>query len=374
MKLFKFFSVAVVLLLTSVNLFAQETANTELRIKEEGRVEFKRHWWMQVQAGASHTVGETSYFDLVSPAAALNVGYQFSPALGVRVGASGWEGRGSWVSPRIDYKFSFVQANADFVVNLSNLICGWKHNRFFNGYGFIGVGLNHGFDNDEAVAIAAKGHNLEYLWRDSKNLVVGRAGLGADMRINDYVAVNVEVNANMLSDHFNSKKAGNPDWHYNALIGLKINLGRNHKVIPPVYYEPEPAPAPVKQEPAPAPVKEEPKKEVVKVEPMIRNIFFNINSAQIKGTEQEKVEQLIAYMKQNPNAQVKITGYADKGTGNANINKRISQKRADSVAKALKEAGIPADNIITDAKGDTEQPFSVNDQNRVSICVVNVEN
>ena len=34
---------------------------------------------MQVQAGAAHTVGEAKFFDLISPAAAVNIGYQFAP-------------------------------------------------------------------------------------------------------------------------------------------------------------------------------------------------------------------------------------------------------------------------------------------------------
>ena len=33
----------------------------ERQIKEEGRTEFKRHWFMQVQVGAAHTVGEAKY-------------------------------------------------------------------------------------------------------------------------------------------------------------------------------------------------------------------------------------------------------------------------------------------------------------------------
>lgn len=366
------------MLTTSVGLFSQETDTAELRIKEEGRVEYARHWWMQVQGGAAHTVGEASFGDLISPAAALNVGYQFSPVFGVRIGASGWEARGSWVTPRSNYKYSFVQGNAEAVLNLTNLLCGWNPKRFFNGYGFVGVGFNHAFDNDEAVAIADRGYNLEYLWHDSKNFVVGRAGLGVDLRLSDYVSVGAEVNANMLSDHFNSKKAGNVDWHFNALVGLKIKFGRGYKAIPPVYYEPEPqpepAPAPV-VEPTPAPVKEEPKEDVaeVVVEPLVRDIFFTINSAKIRGVEQEKVAQLIAYMNQNPDAQVSITGYADKATGNATINMRISQKRAQAVATALQEAGISAARIIVDAKGDTEQPFAEIEQNRVSICIAKVE-
>lgn len=42
----------------------------------------------------------------------------------------------------------------------------------------------------------------------------------------------------------------------------------------------------------------------------------------------------------------------------------------EAVAKALKEAGISQERIIVDYKGDTVQPFSSPEQNRVSICVV----
>ena len=49
---------ALVLGLSAIATFAQ-TGNTETRqIKEEGKTVFNPHWFMQVQAGASHTVGE----------------------------------------------------------------------------------------------------------------------------------------------------------------------------------------------------------------------------------------------------------------------------------------------------------------------------
>lgn len=376
MKSYKILSVTAIILLFSVNSFSQNTDNTELKIKEPEREEFSRHWLMQVQAGVAHTVGEVSFGDLISPSVALNLGYQFSPSLGIRVGASGWEARGSWVAPRINYNYSFVQGNADAVLNFTNLLCGWKPNRFFNGYGFIGVGFNHAFDNDEAVSIAKNGYNLEYLWNESKNLVVGRAGLGADLRLNDYVSVGLEVNANILSDHFNSKKADNVDWHFNALIGVKVKFGRGYKTIPPIYYEPEPESEP---EPEPKPVvepvpeKKEPKEIVrIEIEPMQYDVFFSINSAKIRVSEQEKVEQLVAFMKQHSDAKVQITGYADKATGNAVVNMRISQKRAQAVANALQDAGISVERITTDAKGDTVQPYNGIEQNRVSICIAEI--
>lgn len=105
------------------------------------------------------------------------------------------------------------------------------------------------------------------------------------------------------------------------------------------------------------------------VKPMTQDIFFRINSSTISAEEQKKVDELIEYLKENPEAKVTVTGYADKKTGSAAYNMKISKARAYSVADALSRAGIPAQRIITEAKGDTEQPFDVNAQNRVAIAI-----
>ena len=245
----------------------------ERQIKEEGRTEFKRHWFMQVQVGAAHTVGEAKFTDLISPAAAVNVGYQFAPAWGARVGVSGWQAKGSWVAPRQDYQYKYLQGNVDIVSDLSTLFCGFNPKRVLNGYVFAGVGLNRGFDNDEAVAIDAAGYKMDYLWTEGKFLVAGRMGLGCNLRLNDHLSINIEGNANVLSDKFNSKKAGNADWQFNALLGLNIKFGKGYKETPPVYYEAEPV---VVEQPKPAPVVEQPqpKKEAVVVQPMKQDIFW----------------------------------------------------------------------------------------------------
>ena len=218
------------LLFGSIAVSAQEQ-----RIKEEGKTEFKSHWLMQVQVGAAHTVGEAKFFDLISPAAAVNVGYQFAPAWQARVGVSGWQAKGRWVSPRQDYKYKYLQGNVDIVSDLSTLFCGFNPKRVFNGYIFAGAGLYRGFDNDEAVAIDAAGYPMGYLWTEGKFLVAGRMGLGCNLRLNDHLSINIEGNANILSDKFNSKKAGNADWQFNALLGLNIKFGKGYKETPPVY-------------------------------------------------------------------------------------------------------------------------------------------
>lgn len=363
MNINKSWLVIFALLFVGTSISAQEQ-----RIKQEGKTEFQSHWLIQVQAGAAHTVGEAKFTDLISPAAALNVGYQFAPAWQVRVGASGWQAKGSWVTPTQDYKYKYLQGNVDVVADLSTLFCGFNPKRIFNGYIFGGVGLNHAFDNDEANAINTRGYQLEYLWEDSKNFAAGRFGLGCNLRLNDRLAINIEGNANVLSDKFNSKKAGNADWQFNALVGLSIKLGKGYKETKPVYYEPEPV---VVEQPKPTPVAEKPqsKKEVVTVQPMKQDIFFALNSARIQDGQKSKIDMLVEYMQKNPSAKVKVTGYADVDTGNPRINKTLSEKRAANVAEALKAKGVSADRIIVDSKGDTVQPYSTPKENRVSICI-----
>jgi len=351
---------ATVLLMSSTVAFSQEQ-----RIKEPEKTTFTPHWFIQAEVGAAHTVGEAKFTDLISPAAAVNVGYKFAPIFGVRLGVSGWQAKAGWVTPSQTY----LQGNLDLMADLSTLFCGFNPKRVFNGYIFGGVGLNHAFDNDEANALDTRSHELEYLWQDKQNLVAGRFGLGCDLRLNDRLAINIEGNANALSDKFNSKKAGNCDWQFNVLVGLNIKLGKSYKKTAPVYYEPEP----VVEQPKPQPVVEKPQPKpepAVVVEPMKQNIFFALNSAKIQNDQLSKIDEMVAYMEKYPASKVAITGYADKETGNPRINMTLSEKRANNVAEVLKAKGITADRIKVDYKGDTVQPYNTPKENRVSICIV----
>jgi len=99
------------------------------------------------------------------------------------------------------------------------------------------------------------------------------------------------------------------------------------------------------------------------------NIFFRIGSAQIRTSEQAKVAALAEYLKANPSARIEIVGYADAATGSHALNLKLSRQRAAGVAAALEQAGIAADRISAEGRGDTVQPFPGVEQNRVSICI-----
>lgn len=331
---------------------------------QEEKVEFQPHWYLQLQGGASHTLGEAKFKDLISPAAQVAVGYQFNPVLGLRLQGSGWESKGGWVTPAETFKWNYASVGLDLKVSLTNLIFGWNPKRFFNLGIFGGGAANIGWGNDEANDLYAAGTELRYIWDGTKVRPVGRMGLDMDFRCSDRVAITLEGNANVLTDKYNSKKAGNADWYFNALLGVKIALGPTVKrtiVEAPVVIE-EPAPVVEK--------KPEPKPQVVVKKPEMRTeIFYAIRETVAVGAEADKLQNLIAFLKDNPETKVTVTSYADAGTGNPKINAMYASQRAENVAKALTEAGIDAARITVDSKGDTVQPFADNDKNRVSIAI-----
>jgi len=142
----------------------------------------------------------------------------------------------------------------------------------------------------------------------------------------------------------------------------------------PVYAAPAPVAAP-----APAPVREPEPAPVVKEEPVIvepafeslqRNILFVINKWDIRPSEQLKIDEVVAALKDNPDTKVRISGYADKATGTAKRNQFLSEKRSEIVAQAIIAAGISKDRIITEYFGDTINPFNTPEENRVAVCLV----
>ena len=337
-------------------------------------VAFKAHWFVQPQVGVGYHVGEAKFSKLISPNVQLGLGYQFSPVFAARLQANGWQSMGGWtMEETTTYKYKYVAPGLDLMLNLSNLICGYNPKRVFNVTAFLGGGANIGWGNDDANDLAKTignktGYELEYLWDGSKIRPFGRGGVELGFRLSDAVSLLVEANANVLSDKYNSKKADNPDWYFNGLVGLRINLGKTYTKVLPPEPEPEPQPEPVVEpepQPVPQPVVEK------KAEPLRREIFFIINKWEIRGTEQQKVQDIADYLQKYPKTKVDVTGYADAGTGNDRINDRLAAKRADIVVKALREQyGISEDRISYSSKGSRVQPFpDNNDMNRVTICI-----
>ena len=368
-------------ILSCLMLVAGLTASAQ---EQKGTTEyvFEPHWYVQVQPlGVQYTLGERDFGDLLSYNVQATIGRQFTKLWGARLAVNAWQSKAgskydgvgyAWANKEYGWKWNYIAPTIDATFNISNLISGVNPNRFFTFGAFAGLGANIAWGNGQAAdantAIKAAGalteEPLAYLWDGTKTRLVLQAGLTGDIKINDQFAVTLEVSANTLNDKYNSKKAKNWDWYFNALAGLKINFGPTYSTK----FIPAPEPEIRYVEKIVEKIVEVPAAPVA-VEPIRRDIFFLINKAVIRDTEASKVNDIVAYLNENKDAKVQVTGYADAGTGNDKINDRLAAQRADAVVKALKDAGIAADRITFDSKGARVQPFADNDSNRVSIVI-----
>ena len=348
---------------------------------------FKPHWYFQLQGGAQYTLGERDFGDLISPNAQVTVGYNFNPLVGARLSVNAWQSKAGSTIAGTEYawKWKYVAPSLDVTLNLSNLVCGYKANRFFNLGIFAGVGANIAFDNDEAVKVnntltalypgatvlrPNADQWLRYVWDGTKVRLNGRAGITADFRVSDRVAVGLELQANMLSDRYNSKKAPNPDFYFNALAGVKVALGATHtsKVVEPCnrVVEVEKI-VEVPKEVIKYVEVEKPTNKQAEVEPLKETFFYAIRLSD--PTANATIDKIVAWCNKYPTKSISISGYADKGTGNPKINQGYAKQRAEKVAKILQEKGIAASRMTVESFGDTVQPFPENDKNRCVIVV-----
>lgn len=374
-------AILLMLVLVGVSFIAQaQEQKGERRIVSEAYDEFNPHWFLQFQGGAAYSIGEAKFKNTISPAAQIAAGYRFSKLFGLRLAVSGWQAKNEYSYPYLKYKWNYVQPNIDAMLDLSTLFAGWKADRVFNAYAFVGAGLPIGFNNDDAVNGARNVNNIgfEKLWDGTKVMWAARGGLGADFRVSNRVSIGLEVNANMLPDKFNSKKGKNDnlDWQISGLLGVKIALGKTRKHHDAVYEyiqptsqpKPEVKPEP-KQEVKPEVKPKDTKQEVKKAEPLNVNVFFTIGKSEIRESDRPELDRLVTYLNEHPETKVQLTGYADKDTGTKQINARLSKERAEAVKAYLVKKGIAANRISTAAKGDTEQPFDTATKNRVTIAV-----
>lgn len=107
-------------------------------------------------------------------------------------------------------------------------------------------------------------------------------------------------------------------------------------------------PAPVVAKPCPAPV-----------------IFYNIGKAALTPQEKTRLELIAEQIKAGSADQVySIQGHADKQTGTAKFNKRLSVNRAKAVYDFLISKGVNAKQLTYEGLGGVNNPFTIQKANR----------
>lgn len=90
--------------------------------------------------------------------------------------------------------------------------------------------------------------------------------------------------------------------------------------------------------------------------------YFSNGSAFLEEDYMIRIREIVKVAKEN-NAQIRVLGHASSRTRNTDIathkltNFKVSQERAEAVAKALRRAGLPSSQISVEALSDTAPAY-----------------
>jgi outer membrane protein OmpA-like peptidoglycan-associated protein len=89
------------------------------------------------------------------------------------------------------------------------------------------------------------------------------------------------------------------------------------------------------------------------------DMLFDTGGVELKPGAQLILDRLANYLAENPGARAIIEGHTDN-VGSPNMNQALSERRADSVAAALRSRGIDVDRLETVGLGEA-YPIASND-------------
>ena len=90
---------------------------------------------------------------------------------------------------------------------------------------------------------------------------------------------------------------------------------------------------------------------------MIDNIFYDFDKATLRPESAEALDKLVLLLQENPNVTIELSAHCDY-KGSAEYNKRLSQRRAETVVAYLVEHGIESDRLTPVGYGK-EKPKTI---------------
>jgi outer membrane protein OmpA-like peptidoglycan-associated protein len=108
------------------------------------------------------------------------------------------------------------------------------------------------------------------------------------------------------------------------------------------------------------PVVEKTAEELVAPDMIIEPVYFDYDKSNILNVEKAKIDKLVKLLKDNGNFNVNMTGNTDS-KGTEEYNMALSQRRIESVAKAITASGIKLNRISKEKPLGETKPAATND-------------
>lgn len=373
---------------------------TEVKNADKCRVETNRfgsNWFIGFGVGgqmyfADHNK-QMDFFDRITPNFEVNFGKWFTPGIGVRIGVNGYNlkgvsgwgpdhgwGPGKHPNHRNHYGFikeprevayqdragygllrteiQYLHTHADVMFNLSQMILGYKPNRFYSVIPYAGLGW---------MTTLNKAENGKY-----SNELSASIGVLNRFRLSSALDLNVDVRGAYVNDRFDQQLgarwgegilSANVGLAYNfnkrswdrstvttvrvnegALNNLRERVGQLQMMNDDLRRQLESA---LNRDVTP---------ENVCGMPLL--VTFPIDRWVLSNKDRVNLGFLAEAIKSNPKMIYNITGYADRGTGSVKRNIFLARKRAEVIYNCLvNEFGVSESQLRKDSKGGVENMY-----------------
>ena len=384
------------LALVAAGVMAQENGNRD----EQNRVvrgpyetnRFFDNIFIGVAGGVNIYHGENDSYGKfgkrLAPALDVNVGKWFTPSVGARIGYSGINAKG-WTSGQTVYakdvfdkkaniyneKFGVSYLHTDVLWNFSNAVSGYKETRTWNFVPFFGAGWarsygNGAYNNEFAMSIGLLNNirlcNLLDLTLEARHMFVNQRFDGVSRGSKGEGMTSVTMGLTFKLNRRNFKRAAAPVdvtpylSRIKALESDNTTLAGKNKTLA------DENTALRNRKPETVTVAGERK---VSATPVA--LFFQIGKATLDKKELTNLDFYVKNALQaDRNKTFTLYGGADKATGTAAFNQKLSEKRMQYVYDLLvNKYGISKNRLKTVAEGDRNNRFPEPELNRTVIIM-----
>ena len=384
------------LALVAAGVMAQENGNRDEQNRGvRGPYETNRFFYnifIGVAGGVNIYHGENDSYGKfgkrLAPALDVNVGKWFTPSVGARIGYSGINAKG-WTSGQTVYakdvfdkkaniyneKFGVSYLHTDFLWNFSNAVSGYKETRTWNFVPFFGAGWarsygNGAYNNEFAMSIGLLNNirlcNLLDLTLEARHMFVNQRFDGGSRGSKGAGMTSVTMGLTFKLNRRNFKRAAAPVdvtpylRRIKALVSDNTTLAGKNKTLA------DENTALRNRKPETVTVAGESK---VSATPVA--LFFQIGKATLDKKELTNLDFYVKNALQaDRNKTFTLYGGADKATGTAAFNQKLSEKRMQYVYDLLvNKYGISKNRLKTVAEGDRNNRFPEPELNRTVIIM-----
>lgn len=374
---------AILLMLSVAGGAAAQTDTSATEVVEYSADKYKvetnhfwDNWFLSAGAGAQVYFGDhdkqVKFGNRLAPAFDVAVGKWFTPGIGVRLVYSGIQvkgatqngahstgeevpgkgGHGYWLDKQ---KFSLSNLHFDAMFNLSNLICGYNEKRVWNVSPYIGLGWAHVGRSPKMDALSAN------------------FGVLNSWRLCDALNLNLDVRGMITHDNMDGEDGGRfGEGMVTATVGLAYRFktrGWDRSKTVTRYNDAELeamrqrlnelSEENQRLRDAMAQGNDKDAQTIVKNIASANLVTFRIGKSRLSNEARANLGMMAEVIRQGDRSAVyTITGYADKGTGSAALNQRLSKARAEAVYNCLtKEFGVDKNQLRIDYKGGVDNMF-----------------